>query len=222
MPLQNNYYRGREPWLKRSGDTMPTGATVVLGRDPTAALDSAPKQYVDAAIAAAIAAIPAVPTTFYTMVDVATNVTLRSNAGSFTTGVQFWPQISKTVSGVRFVWRGSVLGSRTVRCRIWRAGASQASVDVVAPASDSVVTATFASPYVVPSGSINSGHWATMWDTTGGNYVFVNNIDVVFPTLPWVATSQVLYRDNAAFVAGDAQPSGSAASERYPVDPIFA
>ncbi len=49
MPFKNHYYRGQELWLKRSGDTMLTGTTIVLGRAPTADLEAATKLYSDQA-----------------------------------------------------------------------------------------------------------------------------------------------------------------------------
>src|SRR6266478_1361222 len=49
MPFKNHYYRGQELWLKRSGDTMLTGTTIVLGRAPTADLEAATKLYADQA-----------------------------------------------------------------------------------------------------------------------------------------------------------------------------
>src|SRR5213078_3367250 len=71
----------------------------------------------------------------WSMADATVN-NVTSAAGDFTTGIEFVPETVVTITGCRFFWRGAALGAKTVRCRVWKGGVSQANVDVSAPASD--------------------------------------------------------------------------------------
>jgi hypothetical protein len=46
----NPYRRSVNPALSKTGDSMVAGATIVLGRDPAAAMEAATKPYVDAGV----------------------------------------------------------------------------------------------------------------------------------------------------------------------------
>lgn len=145
----------------------------------------------------------------------ATGATARS--GNFTTGGQF--QISRALSctGVRFYWQ-SVGGARTVRCKVWQGGVALASVDIAVNASG-VYTGTFAAPV---SPDPYEFFYATVWETTGANYIDAKVAGSIIDDLPINPFCYAQLLTVFSNVAGDHIPNNSSPNELYPVEPVFA
>lgn len=145
-----------------------------------------------------------------------------SIAGDFTLGCSFTPFRSVRVSAVRFYWASA--GGETVNCKIWDDTTAVVSIAVVT-SGIGYYTGTFVTPYEVPSNKVNYRHFATVRDNAGAVYTNTTiassraSVDFVFVhALPGVRYET---GSNNYSVAGDARPTTTHATNRYPVEPIF-
>lgn len=145
-----------------------------------------------------------------------------SVAGNFTLGCSFIPYRSVRVTGVRFYWANA--GGQTVNCKIWDDTTTVASIAVVT-SGIGYYTGTFVSPHDVPTNKINYRHFATVRDNAGA--VYTNStiassratVDFAFThALPGIRYET---GSNNYSVAGDARPTTTHGTNRYPVEPLF-
>ena len=134
-------------------------------------------------------------------------------SGGFTTGVRFVVSSDAIkCSGVKF-WGVS---GRSYRCSLWTASGRVTYVDVGPMGATGVTEAAFAAAQSL------SGYtdYRVSIRETGGTYY--NRITVSPPfESPLAMNPWVVITNLKAYATGDANPSGTASSERYPVEPLL-
>lgn len=140
--------------------------------------------------------------------------TLAAGAGNFTTGAGFVLARPRLISGVRFLWKDA--GALTIRAKLWGASAELARADV-AVSGTGVYVATFAAPVLAPAGV---QLFATIYETTGAKYVHASEATTTFLSGDFVFGDVTKGAANC-FAAGDAKPTGNAATEIYWVEPVL-
>ncbi len=136
------------------------------------------------------------------------------SAGSFSTGIRFCARrAGQTCTGVRFYWAGAT--ARTVKCTLWKGGASVKTVDV-AVSGAGYYTGTFASAAAITA---YEEWYVSVWDKSATEYQ-LHQSTAKLPTMPlWLRDYTVLL--SSLYVAGDAQPTTTfSATDGYPVEPV--
>lgn len=148
------------------------------------------------------------------------------NASALTTGNLVYVSRETTINGIQFFLPASV-GPKTVRASLYNFNttARVASVDVAA--TPGVVTATFATPYVI-SGAGVGGQWAaTMYLLDGSGHVFYQQFNgwPVSPGLECIILGPNILWTNLVFSSGDNLDFATAPTLgyafKYPVDLIL-
>lgn len=139
----------------------------------------------------------------------------NATGGSFTVGVEAYFTKAVVVHGVRFF---PPVASKTIRASMWTTSGLVTSVDLaVGPLK--TYEAIFATPQDVPPFAVRR---FSQWQTDGGSYAVQSNASLQsLPALPFLSSPSIVWRSMNNFVAGDANPSSTSASERYPVEPIY-
>jgi len=147
-----------------------------------------------------------------------------SGAGNDTTGVKMYYSslVSNSMKGLKFAWVGG-LGTKTVKLTLWDqptiagAGTNLGSVSVTPVVAAGTYEGDFTSPI-----SLVSGHFYTLaaWENGGSNYTYTAT-NSTGPQVPWQWGPFTAIAANL-FSAGDAQPTSTAATERYLVEPVLA
>jgi hypothetical protein len=142
---------------------------------------------------------------------------VASSAGNFTNGSTFMCLQTCNITGARF--RTAVAGAHTIRVKLWFGGASVASVDL-ACAGAGMYDAMFAGAYAVTADKIGESFKISMHETTGTSYTTATT------TGAWAAPLTIgkayhLIELPRRYAAGDAEPTSSATTERYPIDPLI-
>lgn len=141
-------------------------------------------------------------------------ISVAPTNGNFTVGTRFSPNANMNITGAEFYINGTAIG-KNVKVKLW----TDAGVDLSGGGVtvNSVVAGgnigTFASPVAVTAGTI---YVLTMYVTDGTKYM----VDTDIPAS--VITAAISYYNNKRFVAGDAFPTTTAGSERYPINPTIA
>ena len=137
--------------------------------------------------------------------------------GSFTTGSQFVARRTGTsVTGVRFAW-GNPTTTYTVQCQLWSGNTSIGSA-TTSVTGVGIYTATFASAVALTS---NAAYYVTCWEQSGAKYSSYGAGYVNQPTAPWYGGCYLDWLSLNNYGTGHAAPTSTAATERYPVEPIF-
>ncbi len=145
-------------------------------------------------------------------------------AANQTSGTQFVIyNKTATITGARFFWGAY---ATTVRVKLWATGNGTAlkSIDVVTTNTPGWYTATFTTPQ---TSTPWQPYYISFWDTALSQYTIFNmfgsgdlwsgtNAPNPILTGPYFA-----WMNWASWANGDAQPTGTATSERYPIEPVF-
>jgi len=151
------------------------------------------------------------------------NESVGNGSGSVSTGIGFALTEALTITGARFWWgHGTAVN---VKVSLWTtdatAGHTRQRNATVAVSGIGLFTATFSSPYTIASTSINRQLYIAMWETTGTRYTQVVPNYVISPALPFIV-GKVHLMNFKSYGNGDVEPTSTAASENYPIEPIFA
>ena len=151
------------------------------------------------------------------------NESVGNGSGSVSTGIGFALTDTVTITGARFWWGHAT--AVNVKCSLWTtdatAGHTRQRNATVAVSGVGLYTATFSSPYTILSTSVNRQMYIAMWETSGTRYTQVVPNFVISPALPFIV-GKVHLMNFKAYGNGDVEPTTTAASENYPIEPIFA
>lgn len=138
-----------------------------------------------------------------------------AGSGSFTVGVEAYFTKAVTVYGVRFF---PPVANKTIRASMWTTSGLVTSVDLAVGALRAY-EALFTTPQDVPPFVVRR---FSQWQTDGANYaVQTSGSLLTLPALPFLSSPNLVWRGMNNFIALDANPSSTSASERYPVEPIY-
>jgi hypothetical protein len=148
-----------------------------------------------------------------------------------TDGCMFFirPGVNLDITGIRFYWHGAA--ATTVKCVLWSvAGAVLATVNVVT-AGAGIYTGTFASPVTCDpvgagAGAFNRRYVCSVRDIGGGTPVYTKYDKTsapsnCWPAFPFFGGRRIGWINFALWIAGDAVPTSTAATEVYPVEPVL-
>jgi hypothetical protein len=173
-----------------------TTVDIMVGPVATAASDSAPASWAD-------------------FIKQLFNTDAGMTAGNWTFGIKFRPMTTgKSCSGVRFYWSGNQ--ARTVKCRLWAGGVSQANVDVNVTTTG-WYTGTFASPVALDT---FTDYFATIWETSGTEYPSMRNTQNIIGTAPW-RLRDYLVIVHAIAIAGDNEPNAAQTGFSSEIEPVL-
>lgn len=143
-------------------------------------------------------------------------------AGSFTTGCKFSVTSAATVTGVRFYWAGAT--ARTIKCclRDVDAGGTILKTVDVSVNGAGIYTGTFASSQAITIKGNGALYSVTIWEKSATEYSRWSTKPTTTPTLPFFVGVRLLWSNFSAWVAGDANPNNTSATEHYAVEPVFA
>lgn len=145
-----------------------------------------------------------------------TNSVPSNGSGNFTVGSKFTPIRSCKAIGVRFYWGAA---NKALKISIWDVGAASRMT------FDGFVTGV-AGVYRVPFTSIQTltpfkSYAVTVYQTDGANYTNQTSVAAEPGSETTIASPLFFYTNFKSFIAGDGNPTSTAGSERYPVEPLL-
>lgn len=153
------------------------------------------------------------PALWYSAARHATRSAATSSAGNFTVGCRFYANIDVNCIGVRFYWIAAA--SKSVKVSLWdNTGTRLATATVTVP-STGIYAGFFASVAL----TAYALYRVTCWQTDGANYT--NNSSTPYFNPPVLGGAAVFWDLTRLYLAGDAAPTTTAASEVYTSDPIL-
>jgi len=151
----------------------------------------------------------------YSLARIGANVGGGVGVGSFTVGVQFYTTKNITCTGVRFYWANA---NKTVKTQLWSNAGSSLASTTTSVTSTGVYESVFSSPQTLSAGTL---YKVSAWQTDGTNYTASTGFGSTFPSRPFYGGGHLTYVVINFYVAGDAVPTSSAASEIYLLEPIL-
>ncbi len=147
--------------------------------------------------------------------------------GNFTTGCRFmlqspFNQPPLQIIGIRFYTSLASPGG-VVRCKLWNASNVTIAVTDVNVSGPGIYVASFGTSSYTASDTSQYGksmHVST-YITNSLNYTVSSGAPLFLPTFPCVWGRNVILVSQQAWNNGDTAPTNTAASERYPVEPII-
>jgi len=143
-----------------------------------------------------------------------------ANAGSLTTGVEFYPIDQCLITGVKFYWSST---ATTIRASLWSGSILLATSSLAVP-GPGIYSAFFSSSYAITgSGGVNTSHYVSIWDTGGTHYTSSPDAEKPFPvTLPLLGGPLFYFTSIWQWASGNNPPINDIPStDRYPVEPIL-
>lgn len=149
-------------------------------------------------------------------------VTRVTASPDITVGVRFYVTRVLRCTGVRFFWIVPT-GTKDVKVSIWDSGGSRVATATmtVTGSAGAVNEAFFASPITLTAGAL---YRASAYQTDGTSYMkaTISGVyDNYIPPRPFHAGAGVVFTACTSWVASDAHPTSTAASEGYAVEPIL-
>lgn len=133
-------------------------------------------------------------------------------------GQKIWFTKASTITGIR-AWHVGGLGAKTLALTLWSsAGSSLATVNVSVNAAG-VYSGTFGSSYAVTSALTYTDFYVTAWINDGTAAYSYTGTAASFPS-PLVSPYLIVEAVNA-YASGNASPTTVAASQYFPVEPVF-
>lgn len=149
-------------------------------------------------------------------------------ASNQTNGIRFVPLVTLKCSGVRLY----PLTTRNVKVSLWNPAGTLVTSATASATGGQWNTILFAAVQTIAPASSGSNLWAvSAWITDQSSaraVAVVRNVDTNMTNAPTLSTNTagqspfVYFNDyGVAWAAGDANPSNSAGTERYLVEPVF-
>lgn len=157
--------------------------------------------------------------------------TLRDNntdapadtSGDQTSATAFWIRTGSavTITGIRFYWAGT--SNQVIKTVLYSAAGAVLATANVTTAGAGVYTSTFSVPYSASSGL---QYKAAAYDTSGAGkrYTKVSNSSLtagLVPARPFFGGRRIGWINFGLWLAGDNNPTSTAANEWYLVEPVI-
>lgn len=169
-----------------------------------------------------------VATVWWSIVDMLVlNPPINNAAGGvLTTGCKFHlskPFVPTLFTGVRFHWASGT--GRTIKAQIWGPAGSIVAKSAAVTAGPGIKTILFDTPHTIVDADFFCFLYASISDVSGTDYTSTVESSPIDPSakpaFSFPGGAGYFINHWGVFISGDNKPTSTAASEKYPVEPIF-